>query len=163
MDDRTKLTIHLPYMLLKDHRIVRCGCSEWYTESSDDNERVCCVKPNGLLKCCSAGVPVSTCGSMSVCRDHMSQHQVESPGRRWRLLNEYNVKFDERIKRKQFVLYATFAAHGPVFYVSIVQRNTVDSWASAIQAAIMEPNRAEWWFWVAGWYDDCPEGVVRHF
>ena len=40
---------------------------------------------------------------------------------------------------------------------------TIDSAKNAIIAANRNPAGAEWWIWIAGWFDDCPTNIEKHF
>ena len=90
--------------------------------------------------------------------DHSEDHSV------WPSHSEYAYQLSQRMLNGQRYLVAVMTATGPTFSIPDVSFGglKVNSALSALIAAGRNPKDAEWWVWIAGWYDDCPPGVTRH-
>lgn len=145
----------------------------------DQMPDLCAYDGAGYLFCCrdaSGGYPADTsyeCGEMAVCYGCHDKHpsatarvRESSLGedRPWPHLDAYDQGLVERDMEQKTCHHVVMTPHGPVSRAVPTPHGpiTVDTASSALVAAGHNPGEADWWIWMAGWYPDCPAGIVKH-
>lgn len=159
---------------------------------TNPGKEFCCLDFACILWCCSSAqnrdTDIYTCGEMRVCEGCSSKHtnlikisreedddfsedsiQIESSttspsSNSWEHLRKYRDAITIRMIENKTWKYSIPTQNGPLFRIpdSIIGSLTVNSASTALVAAGRNPSESEWWIWVAGWYNDCPIGIMRH-
>lgn len=140
------------------------------------------IDSSGQLYCCgpaSSGATsgnFSTCGSMLVCENCRIHHvsvdplelEEEEPEDQtssfWPHRENYEAAIITRIAAGQKIMYADVTPEGIQFILrdQLLGSLCVYSASTALVAAGRNPTDADWWIWIAGWYDDCPQSIPKH-
>ena len=169
-----------------------CPGKKWKTVVGDSTGRslarkyyelkdVCTVDFAGHFSCCGTDYTSFRCGEMRVCSSCKDQHPslegVNADGDSdtdsdtdndepiiWPHNQAYKDAVMSRMDDGKPIKYAMMTSEGPTFRIpdSMMGSLEVKSASSALIAAGRNPAEAEWWIWIAGWYDDCPVGITNH-
>jgi hypothetical protein len=156
------------------------------TPSIDSSNRLYCCG-----NACGGGAETRyQCGQMLVCDTckplHLAQRLTKAPKHShtsesddeekeekddeeedesvWPHYNEYKRQFIIRASEGKTWKYMNMTLTGPtaVLLDDVTGSHLVHSAATALIAAGRQGQDADWWIWIAGWYDDCPAAIPKH-
>jgi hypothetical protein len=161
----------------------RCGCNQkWKTLVGDstgrhlgrkyyDEDMATLDTGNNWYCACGNQCESHKCGTMYVCDKCIHKHKKvvrDDDGyyetATWEHTQQYSNALNERIVEGKKYVYGTSSSNGPVFSIPDDLHGVifVTNSSTCLIAAGRNPKMAEWWIWMAGWYEDCPEGIKSH-
>ena len=88
----------------------------------------------------------------------------------WKHAQKYGMAVCERQQMGKYFEYAVISDSGPVINILDENNNIISIKDADVAIEFAEKAwdnwycpEAEWWVWLAGWYDDCPEGLSKHY
>lgn len=151
------------------------------------NETFCLLDSFNRLCCCSNscsgdGDDNYKCGEMILCNECKDKHprcvgindsdsdsdsddDIHRDHNDWIHLDDYKHAINERITNGEQIMHCQLTVTGPMFRIQdpITGSHVVNSASAALVAAGRNPRDASCRIWIAGWFDDCPDGIKKHY
>ena len=79
----------------------------------------------------------------------------------WGYSAKYQSALIERATSDKFWTCSFVGPEGP-YFAAPDESGIITNAAQALAIAEQFPEQRDWWTWVAGWYNDCPDTIEKH-